>query len=80
MFFRKMINKKMTALQAELIEKHYTETKNTYLQMRSWQHDYRNHMQTLKIFLAMKEYGKLGQYLEELANSVDNIEIIAYIM
>ena len=39
----------MAAYQKELIETHYQEVDNMYRQMRGWRHDYRNHIQTMKL-------------------------------
>ena len=38
----------IAAYQRELVDTHYREVENMYRQMRMWQHDYRNHLQTMK--------------------------------
>lgn len=52
-FREKKINKQIAACQSELLATHYAEVENMYRQMRGWRHDYRNHIQVLKSYLAM---------------------------
>ena len=48
-FFSKLLDKRIAAYQRELIETHYKEVDNMYRQMRGWRHDYRGHIQTMKV-------------------------------
>ena len=50
--FSKRIDKKLAAYQQELIETHYREVDNMYRQIRGWRHDYRNHIQMMKVLAA----------------------------
>ena len=50
--FSKQIDKRIAAYQRELIETHYREVDNMYRQIRGWRHDYRNHIQTMKVLAA----------------------------
>ena len=56
-FFRRM-NRRMTAYQNDLAEKHYEEVESMYRQMRGWRHDYKHHIQTMKAHLALKQIGR----------------------
>ena len=49
--FAKKIEKQLASYQQELIETHYREVDNMYRQIRGWRHDYRNHIQTMKLTL-----------------------------
>ena len=51
-FFSKLLDKRIAAYQRELIETHYKEVDNMYRQMRGWRHDYRGHIQTMKVLAA----------------------------
>ena len=51
-FFSKQIDKRIAAYQRELIETHYREVENMYRQIRGWRHDYRNHIQMMKVLAA----------------------------
>jgi sensor histidine kinase regulating citrate/malate metabolism len=69
-------NKKMAAFQSGLINQHYAEVENMYRQVRGWRHDYKNHIQTLKAYMAIGEYGKAGEYLEGLAEDLATVDTI----
>lgn len=45
----KDVNRRMAAFQSDLAEKHYEEAENMYQQMRGWRHDYKHHIQTMKM-------------------------------
>lgn len=60
-FFSKQIDKRIAVYQRELIETHYREVENMYRQMRGWRHDYRNHIQTMKILAANDDLQGLKQ-------------------
>ena len=45
-------DKKIEAYQQELIKTHFAEVDNMYRKMRGWRHDYRNHLQTMKGYVA----------------------------
>ena len=51
-FFSKQIDKRIAAYQRELIGTHYREVENMYRQIRGWRHDYRNHIQMMKVLAA----------------------------
>ena len=47
LLFGKMIDRRISAYQNDLITKHCDEVQNIYTTMRGWRHDYHNHIQTL---------------------------------
>ena len=49
MLFDKLIEKRVAAFQNEILQKHYLEVENMYAKMRGWRHDYRHHIQTMKV-------------------------------
>lgn len=62
--------------QDQVMLHHYDEVKSVYLNMRGWRHDYHNHIQTMKAYLALERYDCIGEYLGELEkdlNKVDNL-------
>ena len=65
-FFSKQIDKRIAAYQRELIETHYREVENMYRQIRGWRHDYRNHIQMMKVLAANGDMDALKVYLDEL--------------
>ena len=76
MFFQSRVNKKMAAFQANLIDKHYAEVENMYRQVRGWRHDYKNHIQTLKAYMAVNEYDKVNVYLDLLDEDLTSVDTI----
>ncbi len=75
-YTKKLVNKSISDYQSDLITKHCEEVENIYAKMRGWRHDYRNHIQVMKVYLEEGETEKLGKYLEDLKfdlNSVDTV-------
>jgi len=44
-----LTEKRIAQFQNDLVLRYYNEVKNMYSEMRGWRHDYRNHIQTLKM-------------------------------
>lgn len=68
--------KKLAAYQRELIETHYAEVENMYRQMRGWRHDYRNHIQAMKAYAALGDWGALQAYLNELDTDLSAVDMV----
>ncbi len=47
--FSRKIHRQIASYQKELLETHFREVENMYQKMRGWRHDYRNHIQAMKI-------------------------------
>ena len=73
---RKNYEEQMIEYQNKIIKNQVDEVQNVYLKMRGWRHDYHNHMQTLKAYLAMKNYSVMDKYLDELTESLDSIDFM----
>lgn len=71
-----MVDKRIERFQSELIEKQVREIQNMYRQVRGWRHDYRNHIQNMKIQLAEGNYEKLDSYLSELADDLNTVDTV----
>lgn len=71
-----MIDRRIERFQSELIEKQVHEIQNMYRQVRGWRHDYRNHIQNMKIQLSKGNYQKLSEYLNELADDLDTVDTV----
>ena len=67
--FSKQIDKRLAAYQRELIETHYQEVENMYRQIRGWRHDYRNHIQTMKVHA-------IKVYLDELDTDLNTVDTV----
>ena len=75
-FILNMIDKRIGRFQSELIENQIRETQNMYNQVRGWRHDYRNHIQNMKILLSEENYDKLDGYLNELAEDLNTVDTV----
>lgn len=71
-----MIDSRIERFQSELIEKQVREIQNMYRQVRGWRHDYRNHINNMKIQLSEGNYDKLSDYLNELADDLDTVDSV----
>lgn len=74
MIFDKLIAKKVAAFENEIIQKYYAEVESMYTKMRGWRHDYRHHIQTMKVHAANGEYDEIGQYLDMLDEDLTRVE------
>ena len=75
-FFSKQIDKRIAAYQRELIETHYREVENMYRQIRGWRHDYRNHIQMMKVLAANGDMDTLKAYLDELDTDLNTVDTV----
>ncbi len=71
-----MIDRRIEHFQSELIEKQVREIQNMYKQVRGWRHDYRNHIQNMKIQLAQGNYAELEGYLDSLADDLTTVDTV----
>lgn len=71
-----MIDKRIERFQSELIQKQMRETEDMYRQMRGWRHDYRNHIQDMKILLAQHNYEELDEYMNELVRDLVEVDTV----
>ena len=71
-----MIDRRIERFQSELIEKQVREIQNMYKQVRGWRHDYRNHIQNMKIQLAQGNYAGLDSYLDSLADDLNTVDTV----
>lgn len=73
-FLSKYVNRQLAAYQRDLVETHYAEVENMYKQMRGWRHDYRNHIQTMKVLAAKGDIGTIKEYLNELDDDLSTVD------
>ena len=72
--FSKQIDKRIASDQRELIETHYQEVENMYRQIRGWRHDYRNHIQMMKVLAANGDMEGIKAYLDELDTDLNTVD------
>ncbi|MCD7859336.1 MAG: ATP-binding protein [Firmicutes bacterium] len=74
--FTKRMDRKIAAYQRELVETHYREVENMYRQMRGWRHDYRNHIQTMKVLAADGDLPAIREYLVQLDTDLSTVDTV----
>ena len=74
--FSKQIDKRIAAYQRELIETHYQEVDNMYRKMRGWRHDYRNHIQAMKVMAANGNMDGIKAYLDALDTDLNTVDTV----
>lgn len=72
----KLVDKRIASYQNDLMTKHYNEVQNIYKQMRGWKHDYHNHIQAMKAYLALGKYEDMNDYLNGLDKDLTNIDTV----
>ena len=73
--FAKLIDRRIAAYQRQLIETHYQEVENMYRQMRGWRHDYRNHIQTMKVLASGGDLEGIRSYLDRLDTDLNTVDL-----
>ena len=73
--FTKLIDRRIAAYQRQLIETHYQEVENMYRQMRGWRHDYRNHIQTMKVLASSGDLEGIRNYLDRLDTDLGTVDL-----
>ena len=74
--FSKQIDKRIANYQRELIETHYQEVENMYRQIRGWRHDYRNHIQMMKVLASNGDMEGIRAYLDELDTDLNTVDTV----
>lgn len=74
-FFAGLLDKKIEAYQRELMDTHYKEVDNMYRQMRGWRHDYRGHIQTMKVLAAQGDLEAIRCYLDQLDTDLNTVDL-----
>ncbi len=68
--------RQIAAYQNKLMKNEVDEVHNIYLTMRGWRHDYHNHMQSIKAYLAMDNLEEARAYLDRLEQDLDDINLL----
>ncbi|MDE5892412.1 MAG: GHKL domain-containing protein [Acetatifactor sp.] len=76
MLLDRFIKKRVASFEKEILQKYYAEVENMYTKMRGWRHDYRHHIQTMKVHAAKGEYEEITKYLDMLDDDLTNVETV----
>lgn len=72
----KKIDKQIERYQRELIDTHYQEVETMYKKMRGWRHDYRNHIQTMKVLAEKGDLEAIKEYLNKLDEDLSTVDTV----
>lgn len=73
--FSRLLDRRLAAYQRDLLETHYKEVDNMYRQMRGWRHDYRGHIQTMKVLAAQGDLEGVKAYLDKLDTDLNTVDL-----
>lgn len=62
--------------QNDLTNRQLEEINNSYHEMRGWRHDYKNHMQVLKIHVENREWEHAIAYISQMNEDLSNVDHI----
>ena len=71
-----LIDRRIAAFQADLMDRHVQEVENIYRQMRAWRHDYHNHIQSIKAYRALGRNDELDIYLDALDGDLRQVDTV----
>lgn len=75
-YIRRLADRRIAVYQNDLMAKHITEVNNIYRQMRGWRHDYHNHIQTMKAYLALDQLEDMQRYLGMLDADLADVDTV----
>lgn len=73
---QKRLDKQMENYQREIIDTHYQEVETMYNKMRGWRHDYRNHIQTMKVLAEQGDLEAIKDYLNKLDEDLATVDTV----
>lgn len=76
MLFDRLVKKRVASFENEILQKYYAEVENMYTKMRGWRHDYRHHIQAMKVHAAKGELALIVSYLDMLDEDLTNVETV----
>lgn len=76
MLFDRLVKKRVASFENEILQRYYTEVENMYTKMRGWRHDYRHHIQAMKVHAAKGELASIVSYLDMLDDDLTNVETV----
>ena len=76
MLFDRLVKKRVASFENEILQRYYAEVENMYTKMRGWRHDYRHHIQAMKVHAANGELASIVSYLDMLDDDLTNVETV----
>lgn len=70
----RQIIREMEKYQNNLVGRQFEEIQNAYHEMRGWRHDYKNHMQVLKIYVESREWKNAMEYISQMNENLTSVD------
>ena len=70
----RQIIREMERIQNDLAGRQLEEIRNAYREMRGWRHDYKNHMQVLKIYVENRQWESALSYISQMNENLTSID------
>jgi len=75
-YMNRLVERRIAAWQNDLVARHCDEVENIYRTMRGWRHDYHNHIQSMKAFLALDQKDELAAYFNKLDYDLVTVDTV----
>lgn len=72
----RQVDRRISNYQNDLLNRHIEEVEQMYRQVRGWRHDYRNHIQVMKVHLDAGRYNDLDHYLQLLGKDLASVDTV----
>lgn len=73
-FMVRLVDKRISKYQNQLIENHIQEIDDLYHKIRGWRHDYHNHIQMMIAYLELGKTEEMKKYLRDLDRDLSTID------
>ena len=70
----KIVDRRISTYQNELLENHISEIDELYHKIRGWRHDYHNHIQIMIAYLELGKTEEMMKYLRDLDKDLSTID------
>jgi len=71
-----LVERRIATYQNDLAARYCEEVENIYKQMRGWRHDYHNHIQLMKAYLAQDQTIEANEYLSKLDTDLTSVDTV----
>lgn len=69
----RMVEKRLAQVQNQLAERQMEELQSNYRELRGWRHDWRNHMQALKVYVDGGDLDKAADYIVQMGEAFERV-------
>ena len=70
----RQIRKELEQYENTLITRQLEEIRNTYRELRGWRHDYRNHMQVLRVYVENRQWQECVDYISQMDQDLGQVD------